>query len=137
VEAVERGYPQREIIEASFHFQQQVEEGEKKIVGINAYMTEEEPPVPTLAIDPQVERKQITRLQETRAARDHGRWGESLERLREAAKRNDELMPAFLECARAMASVREQVRALQEVEGQQQHAGDVSVAPRPQRRRMR
>jgi len=123
VEAVERGYPQREIIEASFHFQQQVEEGEKKIVGVNAYMTEEEPPIPTLAIDPQVERKQITRLQETRAARDHGRWGESLERLREAAKHNDELMPAFLECARAMASVGEQVRVLKEVYGEYHDPG--------------
>src|SRR5439155_129601 len=55
VEAVERGYPQREITEASFHFQQQVEEGEKVVVGINKYATAEQAPIPTLAIDLDVE----------------------------------------------------------------------------------
>src|SRR5881409_2005535 len=85
VEAVERGYPQREIVEASFHFQQQVEEGEKTIVGINKYASGEATAVPTLAIDPDVERKQIARLLETRRARDRGRWRESLDALRAAA----------------------------------------------------
>src|SRR5947199_5631595 len=66
VEAVERGYPQREISEASFHFQQQVDEGEKVIVGLNKYATEREPPIPTLAIDPEVERKQVEARAETR-----------------------------------------------------------------------
>jgi methylmalonyl-CoA mutase N-terminal domain/subunit len=123
VEAVERGYPQREIIEASFHFQQQVEEGEKKIVGINAYVTEEEPPIPTLAIDPEVESKQIARLARTRAERDPGRWSESLGRLRAAAKAKDELMPAFVECARALASIGEQVQVLKEVYGEYHDPG--------------
>src|SRR2546425_1750634 len=123
VEAVERGYPQREIIEASFHFQQQVEEGEKKIVGINAYVTDEEPPIPTLAIDPEVERRQIARLARTRAERDPARWSESLARLRAAAKAKDELMPAFVECARALASVGEQVQVLKEVDGEYHDPG--------------
>ncbi len=122
VEAVERGYPQREITEASFRFQEQVESKEKLIVGINAYATEEEPPIPMLQIDPEVERKQVARLEEVRAARDPGRWRESIARLREAAtaaktSKQAELMPAFLECARAYASVGEQVQVLKEVFG--------------------
>src|SRR5213078_2993224 len=80
VAAVERGYPQREIVEASFHFQQQVEEKEKVIVGINKYVeaTAGEK-IPVLAIDPEVERKQIARIDETRAKRDAGRWRESMD----------------------------------------------------------
>src|SRR5207248_9960228 len=62
VEAVEQGYPQREIVEAAFHFQQQVEDGEKTIVGVNKYATDEEVAIPTLAIEPEVERKQNERL---------------------------------------------------------------------------
>jgi methylmalonyl-CoA mutase N-terminal domain/subunit len=117
VEAVERGYPQREITESAFHFQQQVDEGEKVIVGINKYATEQDAPIPTLAIDPEVERKQIERLSETRRTRDKTRWRRSLDDLRAAAKSGDELMPRFLECARAYASVGEQVAVLKEVYG--------------------
>ena len=123
IEAIERGYPQREITEAAFHFQQQVEEGEKTIVGVNKYATEAEPPIPTLAIDPEVERKQIARLAETRRTRDRGRWNESLDALRQAAKSGDELMPRFLECARAHASVGEQVLVLKEVFGEYHDPG--------------
>lgn len=117
VEAVERGYPQREITEASFHFQQQVEEGEKLIVGINAHASGEATPVPVLRIDPEVEPRQVERLAEVRRRRDAGRWRESLEALRSAAKEHGELMPAFLECARAYASIGEQVGVLKEVYG--------------------
>ncbi|MEK6207622.1 MAG: methylmalonyl-CoA mutase family protein [Chloroflexota bacterium] len=123
VEAVERGYPQREITEASFHFQQQVEEGEKVVVGINKYATSEEAPIPTLAIDPDVERKQNERLAETRKTRDPGRWKESIDALRQAAKSGDELMPRFLEAARANASVGEQVLVLKEVFGEYHDPG--------------
>jgi methylmalonyl-CoA mutase N-terminal domain/subunit len=123
VAAVERGYPQREITEASFHFQQQVEEGEKVVVGINKYATSEEPPIPTLAIDPDVERKQIARLVETRKTRDAGRWKESIDALRHAAKTGEELMPRFLECAKANASVGEQVLVLKEVYGEYHDPG--------------
>ena len=117
VEAVGRGYPQREITEASFHFQQQVEEGEKLIVGINVHATGDATPMPVLRIDPDVERRQVERLAEVRRRRDAGRWRESLEALRGAAKEHGELMPAFLECARAYASIGEQVGVLKEVYG--------------------
>jgi methylmalonyl-CoA mutase N-terminal domain/subunit len=117
VEAVERGYPQREITEASFRFQEEVEKGERTIVGINKYATEAEPAIPLLQLDPEVERKQVERLAEVRAKRDAGRWREATDRLRAAAKSRGELMPEFMECARANASVGEQVQVLKEVFG--------------------
>jgi methylmalonyl-CoA mutase N-terminal domain/subunit len=124
VAAVERGYPQREIIEASFHFQQQVEEKEKVIVGINKYVeTEAGEKIPVLAIDPEVERNQIARIDETRKKRDAGRWRESMDRLREAAKAHGELMPAFVDCARAMTTVGEQVAVLKETYGEYHDPG--------------
>src|SRR5256885_3304392 len=85
VEAVERGYPQREITDASFRFQEQVEQKEKLVVGVNAYATTEEAPIPILQIDPEVERKQVARLEEVRRTRDAGRWREAMSRLRDAA----------------------------------------------------
>ena len=138
VAAVERGYPQREIIEASFHFQQQVEEKEKIIVGINKYVSDAgEAKVPTLAIDPEVERRQIERTSAVRATRDAGRWREAMQRLRAAASQGGrgalgaagpapakaELMPEFLECARAMATVGEQVQVLKETYGEYHDPG--------------
>ncbi len=94
VEAVERGYPQREITEASFRFQEQVESKEKLVVGINAYATEQEPAIPILQIDPEVEKKQVARLSETRKSRDAGRWREAMARLREAANAAKTSKPA-------------------------------------------
>jgi len=124
VEAVERGYPQREIIESSFHFQQQVDEGEKVIVGINRYAVDTTPTtIPTLALDPQVEPRQIARTAEVRGRRDAGRWREAMDRLRAAAIAHDELMPAFLECARSQATVGEQVQVLKDVYGEYHDPG--------------
>ena len=128
VEAVERGYPQREITEASFHFQEQIETKEKLVIGVNAYAATEEPPIPILQIDPEVERKQMARLEDVRRKRDAGRWREAMQRLRDAATaaktdKHAELMPAFLECARAYASVGEQVRVLKEVFGEYRDPG--------------
>ena len=124
VAAVERGYPQREIVEAAFHFQQQVDEKEKIIVGINKYRSDaDEAKVPTLAIDPDVERNQVVRTADVRAKRDAGRWSEAMQRLRQAAAAHGELMPAFLECARSMATVGEQVQVLKETYGEYHDPG--------------
>jgi methylmalonyl-CoA mutase N-terminal domain/subunit len=128
VAAVERGYPQREITEASFRFQRQVEEGEKIIVGVNKYRMDDEGQIPVLRIDPEVERRQTERLGEVRRTRDGGRWRASLDALRTAAtaakaSRQAELMPAFLECAHAYASIGEQVAVLKDVFGEYHDPG--------------
>ena len=117
VEAVEAGFPQRDIADASFRFQRQVESGERVVVGINRFATDEESRVPTLRIDPEVERKQIARLRRVRAERDEKRWSAAIGALRDAATRDLNLMPHFLEGARAYATVGEMTAVLKDVYG--------------------
>jgi len=118
VEAVKRNFPQREIAEAAFAHQQEVDAGERVVVGVNRYTQEDEEPIPTLRVDPALEEKQIGRLQATRARRDGAAVEATLAALREAAadeRRN--LMEPLLECARAHASEGEIVESLQQVFG--------------------
>jgi methylmalonyl-CoA mutase, N-terminal domain len=118
VEAVKRNFPQREIAEAAFAHQQEVDAGERVVVGVNRYMLEHEEPIPTLRVDPALEGKQIGRLQAARAGRDGAAVEATLAALREAAadeRRN--LMEPLLDCARAHASEGEIVESLQQVFG--------------------
>jgi methylmalonyl-CoA mutase N-terminal domain/subunit len=118
VEAVKRNFPQREIADAAFRYQQEVDSGERVVVGVNAFQTPDEEPIETLRIDPALERKQIDRLQSVRAGRDAAEVERALGALREQAARPDaNLMPALLDCARAHASEGEIVGALQDVFG--------------------
>ena len=85
-EAVKRNYPQREIADAAFTLQQEIDAGERVVVGVNRYaLAEEEPHAPTLRIDPALERKQIGRLQAARATRDGAAVERALAALREDA----------------------------------------------------
>ena len=84
VEAVKRNYPQREIADAAFTLQQEIDAGERVVVGVNRFVAEDEQPIPTLRIDPALERKQLDRLQGARAKRDGAR---SRRRSRRCARR--------------------------------------------------
>jgi methylmalonyl-CoA mutase N-terminal domain/subunit len=118
VAAVKRNYPQREIADAAFTLQQEIDAGERVVVGVNRYVNEDEQPIPTLRIDPALERKQIDRLQAARAKRDGAAVEAALARLREdAAHEERNLMDPLLVCARAHASEGEIVESLQEVFG--------------------
>jgi methylmalonyl-CoA mutase N-terminal domain/subunit len=118
VEAVKRNYPQREIADAAFRLQQEIDAGERVVVGVNRFVAEDEQPIPTLRIDPALERKQLGRLQAARAARDGATVEAALARLREdAADTERNLMDALLDCARARASEGEIVESLQQVFG--------------------
>jgi methylmalonyl-CoA mutase N-terminal domain/subunit len=117
VAAVERGFPQREIQEAAFRFQQAVERKEKVIVGVNDYVMEEKEH-PILYIDERVAEEQVARVRALRAARDRSRVERTLADLREAAKGTDNLMPPILEASRARATVGEMCDALREVFGE-------------------
>ena len=117
VEAVKRNFPQREIADAAFAYQQEVDEGRRIVVGVNAYGEQDEPPIETLRIDPALERKQVDRLQSARARRDGTAVEGSLATLREAAASEANLMPALLGAARAHASEGEIIAALQQVFG--------------------
>ena len=118
VAAIEHGYPQREIAEASYRFQQSVEARDKQIVGVNAYVDENEVPVPILYIDDSTAEAQIARLNEVRTRRDQGRVSKALADLQEAARGTANTMPPLLECVRSYATVGEMCNALREVWGE-------------------
>jgi methylmalonyl-CoA mutase N-terminal domain/subunit len=118
VDAVKRNYPQREIADAAFALQQEIDGGERVVVGVNRYAAADEEQIPTLRIDPALERKQLDRLQSARAARDGAEVEHALAALREDAAHEDRnLMEPLLACARAHASEGEIVQSLQEVFG--------------------
>jgi methylmalonyl-CoA mutase N-terminal domain/subunit len=117
VTAVERGFPQREIQEAAFRFQQAVERKEKVIVGVNDYVMEEKP-VPILYIDEAVEREHTASVVALRERRDADRTRRTLEDLKDAARGKDNLMPPILEASRAYATLGEMCDALREVFGE-------------------
>ena len=118
VEAVKRNYPQREIADAAFSLQQEIDSGERVVVGVNRYVHAEEEPIPTLRVDPELEQKQIGRLAATRARRDGAEVERTLAALRaDAAHEDRNLMEPLLACARAHASEGEIVESLQQVFG--------------------
>jgi len=118
VEAIEQGFPQREIAESAYRFQQSVEKREKQIVGVNAFVEENEPPVPILYIDDTAGEAQLARLDAVRARRDQARVETALRRLQETARGTDNTMYPLLECVRAYATVGEMCDALREVWGE-------------------
>ena len=118
VEAVKRGFPQREIADAAFVLQQEIDAGRRIVVGVNDYRDLDERPIELLHVDPALERKQVGRLQAVRGRRDGAAVEGELTALRAAAARPDvNLMPLLLDCARAHATEGEIVGALQEVWG--------------------
>jgi len=118
VEAIEHGFPQREIGEASYRYQQEFEAGRKQVVGVNAFIEADEAPIPILYIDDTAAETQLARLEELRKTRDHDRVARSLEALRAAARGRDNTMYPLLECVRAYATVGEMCDALREVWGE-------------------
>ncbi len=118
VAAVKLNYPQREIADASFALQQEIDAGERIVVGVNSHVAADEEPIPTLRVDPALEGKQIGRLQGARARRDGAAVERALAALREAAAHEHRnLMEPLLDCARAHASEGEIVESLQQVFG--------------------
>ena len=117
VEAIKQSYPQREIADASFRYQQEVEAGDRIVVGVNGFTEGEDENVPILRIDPALERKQVGRLEAVRSRRDGDAVEAALTTLREAAAGDANLMEPLLECARAHASEGEIVGSLQRVFG--------------------
>ncbi len=118
VEAVKRGFPQREIADAAFRYQQELESETRKLVGVNAYTDGGDGEITTLRIDPRLEAKQIERVKAVRAGRDQQRARASLEQLERAARdERQNLMPHLLEAARAEATEGEIIQTLQGVFG--------------------
>jgi methylmalonyl-CoA mutase N-terminal domain/subunit len=118
VEAIKQSFPQREIADASFRYQEEIGDRRRVVVGVNEYLSEDEDEIPILRIDPALERKQVGRLGATRARRDAAAVERALSELKQAAASPDRnLMPHLIDAARARATEGEMIAALQDVFG--------------------
>jgi methylmalonyl-CoA mutase N-terminal domain/subunit len=118
VAAIEHGFPQKEIAESSYRFQQAVERREKIIVGVNDFVQEDEPPIETLYIDEAAAGRQIARLEQLRRTRDQAAVTRALATLRTAAEGSANLMPPILDAVRAYATLGEMCDVLRDVWGE-------------------
>jgi len=118
VPAIENGYPQREIAESAYKFQQAVEQRDKIIVGVNAFVTDEEEPIGILYIDETTAERQLANLNRLRQTRDNGRVRAALDALAEGARGSANTMPLLVEAVRAYATIGEMCDALREVWGE-------------------
>ena len=118
VSAIEKGFPQREIQDSAYQYQKAVERGAQVIVGVNKYAMIDEPAeVPILVIDESVRTHQVERLDQTRTQRDPGEVANALEKLKLAAHKNENTMPATIDAVRAYATLGEICAALRDVYG--------------------
>ncbi len=117
VRAIEIGYPQQEIANAAYAYQKQVERKEKTVVGVNKYQVDEEKPLEYLKIDPEVEEKQIGRLQEVKRTRNNARVQACLGELKQASKGSENLMPCILAAVKEYGSLQEICDVFREVFG--------------------
>jgi methylmalonyl-CoA mutase N-terminal domain/subunit len=118
VEAIERGYPQREVAESSYRFQQSVEKREKVIVGVNDFVAENEAPIEILYIDESAAEKQLAKLETLKRTRDNEAVTRTLGALRDGARGSANTMPLLIDAVRAYATVGEMCDALRDVWGE-------------------
>jgi methylmalonyl-CoA mutase N-terminal domain/subunit len=117
IPAIERGYPQTEIGNASYDYQHEVETGEQKIVGVNAFNEQNEQPIELLQIDETAQQLQTEKLAAMKARRDQAQVSRALDGLRSAAEGTENTMPHILDAVRAYATVGEICDAFREVFG--------------------
>jgi methylmalonyl-CoA mutase N-terminal domain/subunit len=122
LKAIERGFVQQEIQNAAYEYQQQVDNQEAVVVGVNRFEVEEEKPIPIQRIDPGLEAKQIERLRAVRAKRDAGTWKSALAAVEEAALSGSNVMPRILAAVEACATVGEISDAMRRVFGEYKEA---------------
>jgi methylmalonyl-CoA mutase N-terminal domain/subunit len=104
IPAIEQGFFQKEIADAAFRYQQELEDRRRIVVGVNGFTTDEVEPIEILRISPQLEQEQAARVAEVRRTRDQAACSRALERLRKAAQGTDNLMPHILDAVRAYAT---------------------------------
>ena len=121
--AIDNDFFRREIAEAAFAYQREVDAKRKLIVGVNAFTEAEEKPIETLVIDPAVEREQIDRLRSIKQTRDENAVRQHLDRVKRAAESNENLMPALIEAARVRCTVGELMNAMADVFGRYDPSG--------------
>jgi methylmalonyl-CoA mutase N-terminal domain/subunit len=117
ISALEAGFFRREIADAAFTYQREVDAKHKLIVGVNAFQEAEEKPIETLTIDERVEKEQVARLRQIKAKRDGERVRQRLDAIRRTAATNENLMPTLVQAARERCTVGEIMNALADVFG--------------------
>ena len=117
LEAIKRGYIQREIMRSAYNYQKVVESGEQVLVGVNKFITEEEPVLKLLEIDETVEKKQIERLKRLKRERDNEKVKRLLGEVRQVAQSEENIMPVLIEAVKAYATVGEISDVLRDVFG--------------------
>lgn len=122
IECIKKGFFQNEIAKASYKYQKEVEQGKRKIVGVNCYRTDEDDKIciPVLVVDPEVERVQCERLKKLRETRNNEKVRDALKELEKQARTENNLMPYLLKCAHAYATLGEIRETLVSVFGEYQ-----------------
>jgi methylmalonyl-CoA mutase N-terminal domain/subunit len=121
--AIEKNFPQQEIADAAYHYQQQIDRNEKTVVGVNKYWTQETLPVEILQIDEELERLQLERTYRVKSDRDQAKTRECLERLEGACVEGENVMEAIIDSAKAHASLQEMCDVFRKVFGEYRDPG--------------
>jgi methylmalonyl-CoA mutase N-terminal domain/subunit len=122
LKAIERGFVQQEIQNAAYEYQQQVDNQESIVVGVNRFEVEEEKPIPIQRIDPALEPKQVERVRALRAKRDAASWKAALAGVEDAARSGANLLPRIVAAVEAYATVGEIADAMRRVFGEYREA---------------
>jgi methylmalonyl-CoA mutase N-terminal domain/subunit len=115
--AIDAGFFQREIHEAAYRYQREIDDDERQIVGVNAYAADEPPEIPLLKMDPEGYERQAARLEAIRRKRDNGAMGQALDKLRIACQGTENTMPYILDAVRRYATLGEIIDVMREVFG--------------------
>ena len=118
IPAIEKGFFQREIAEASYKYQKEIDENKRAIIGVNKYKMDEPIEIPILKMDEKGEERQINRLKKLRKDRDKSKFEKNLNRLRKAAEGEENMMPYILDCVHSYATLGETCGVLREVFGE-------------------
>jgi methylmalonyl-CoA mutase, N-terminal domain len=120
--AIEKGFYQREIAQAAYRYQKEIEEKKRTIVGVNEYLVDEEIDIALLKMDEKGEQRQINRLKKLKKNRNNQKVERNLERLRKAASGDENMMPYILECVHSYATLGETCQVLRDVFGEYEEA---------------
>ncbi len=118
IRSIELGYPQKEIADAAYRFQKQIESKEKIVVGMNDFVVEEDHPIELLKISEEIHLKQMKRLGEVKKKRNKAKVAASLDALHTACTGDENIMPKLLDCARAYATENEMMGVMKDVFGE-------------------
>jgi methylmalonyl-CoA mutase N-terminal domain/subunit len=125
VSAIEKGFPQNEIRDAGYTYQKEIDDNERIIVGVNKFKAKEEQPIETLKIEPEIEKKQVEKLQTLKKNRHNNELNKALEELKKTAESGESVMPPIIKALKLYATVGEICNTLKEVFGEYKEPGTI------------